>query len=359
MQKLSLHRLHQSYNARFMELNGRLIPADYGDVAGEIHAAMNSLAITDRSYLGKILMHGSDALQLLNLISTNDMNKLLGSAVCDTLFNTPKGNIVDYCRILNLGSAFLLISSYPGNAHLQEWVSRFITTENVEIQDVSNEFIWLTVLGPSSAEFFYLLSGEEISRADETIWMPFADDEFPALRNDNLLVPAYNICLPAETGNEFTAWVMDKILISGGSLMGNNAFQVIRLESGMPDWGTELTDEYNAHEAQLLNAVSFTKGAFTGQEALAWLDTNDRVQRYLMIIDIHGPLHDEPPLDILYENEIIGRLTSYAYDPLNERHVGLGYIKKSYAVEDFNLLVEVHETKRCIPADLRLPPGNR
>lgn len=357
MQKLPLHNWHQKYNAKFTELNGQLIPADYGDITREVHSALNSVALTDRSYLGKILLRGNDSFQLLNLISTNDMNKLLGSTVCDTLFITPKGALVDYCRILNLDSDFLLISSYIGSKHLQEWISRFITTEDVEVLNVSDSFIWLTVLGPSSAEFIYLLSRGEMNSADETIWISFSDDEFPALKNDNLLVPAYNICVPMTIGEEFTTWLTQKVFMSGGSLMGHNAFQIIRVESGVPERESELSEEFNAHEARLLNAVSFTKGAFTGQEVLAWLDTNDRVQRYLMIIDIHGSISAEPPINVFYENESIGKLTSYAYDPLNERHVGLGYIRKNYAVANFNLLVELDEGGRRIPASLRLPPN--
>ena len=356
MQKLLLHNWHEMHNAKFITLRGHYIPAHYGDVADEVHSALNSVVLTDRSYLGKLLLRGKDAFELLNLISTNDMNKLLGSMVCDTLFITPRGSLIDYCRILNLDSDFLLISSYTGSTHLQEWINRFITIEDVDVLDVSASFAWLTVLGPSSAEFIYLLSSGEVNSADETIWMTFEEEELPALKNDNLMVPAYNICVPFEIAERFIEWLTNKIVLAGGSLLGNDAFQIIRVESGAPDCDNELTEEFNAHEARLLNAVSFTKGSFTGQEVLAWLDTHDRVQRYLMIVDIHAGMSAEPPLNIFYNNENIGKLTSYAFDPLNERYVGLAYVMKSYAVDDFDLLVELQDGSRRMPASLRLPP---
>jgi len=356
MKKLHLNDWHKSNNAVLSELNGWQIPDNYGDVSSEVHAAINSSALLDRSYLGKVLLRGNDTLEFLDKVSTNDMTKLLASTVCDTLFSTPRGNLVDYCRVLNLDDETLMISSFMGNQHILDWVNRFIYMTDIEPQDAGDSFIWLTLMGPSCAELVYSVCNEQVCREDDAIWLHYSGQEFPALRNDNFMVPAYNVCLPAEGSEEIVSWLAEKVLGAGGSLMGDAAFQILRVESGMPDWGTEITEEYNAHEARLLNAVSFTKEEFTGQEALAAIDTFDKIQRYLMIIDVHGVVSRKPPFNVYYDGEPIGKMTSYAFDPLNGRHVGLGYIKRLYAVHDINLMVEVQEGSRRVPASLRIPP---
>ena len=80
--------------------------------------------------------------------------------------------------------------------------------------------------------------------------------------------------------------LLDQLNLLDGKLIGDKAFQITRVESGMPDWSTEITQDYNPLEARLIHAISFTKGCYTGQEVIARLDTYDKVQKYLMIIEL-------------------------------------------------------------------------
>jgi folate-binding protein YgfZ len=205
--------------------------------------------------------------------------------------------------------------------------------------------------------FLNSLTGHSIVPDDELIWINKFDVQFPAFINNHLYVPGYNICLPADRCIEIADWLKDKLQEFDGGMIGNSAFQITRVESGMPDWGTELTEDYNPHEARLLNAVSFTKECYTGQEVIARLDTYDKVQKYLMIIEMQEVINAFTPFDVYIEDEKIGVLTSYAYDPLTNRSVGLGYIKKMYAHDDYNLQVEVDIGDRRIESTLRLPPS--
>ncbi|HID40368.1 MAG TPA: aminomethyl transferase family protein [Calditrichaeota bacterium] len=355
MKKLILHDFHERQGARFKTVNNWLIPAVYVKLALELEAPHSKFALLDRSYLGKVILRGRDALDLLNRISTNDMSELIVGTVCDTVFTTPKGRIVDYCRVLHLEDSLLIVSSYMDAAHLIDWISRFIILDDVEIEDATGRFLWLTLIGPDSLRFVRSISHKRVVQDDEQIWIEHRGVLFPALLNENFLVNAYNICLPVDTGEIIFGWLFQQLLNNGGTLMGDEAFQVIRIESGMPDWGTELNENHNPHEARLLKAVSFTKECYTGQEVIARLDTYDKVQRYLMIIEMDDRVDGQLPLDIYLENDKIGTLTSYADDPLRKRHIGLAYINKQYAIEDYNLQVEVQTAQKRIPSVLRKP----
>ena len=149
--------------------------------------------------------------------------------------------------------------------------------------------------------------------------------------------------------------IINEIHQCNGSLIGDAAFQIKRIESGMPDWGTEISEEYNPHEARLIKAVSFTKGCYTGQEVIARLDTYDKVQKYLMIMDISENFKEKPPLNVFIDDDHIGNLTSYTYNPLTDNLIGLGYIKKMYTI-DIDIYVEIETKNKRIPAILRKPP---
>ena len=359
MKKLPFHDLYESWGAQFIELNGWLIPYHFGDISDEVQAALNRVVLLDRSYLGKLKLTGDDALELLDRITSNDMKGLLASTYCDTIFNTPDGRLVDYCRVINLNPGLLIISSYMDSQHLLEWLERFIVTEDVQVEEAGDRFNWFTLLGPDSLALIHTLADEPVQTDDDVIWLTCAGESFPAIRNDHFLIPAYNLCFPTGDSSELIATLVDLLESHNGMMIGDGAFQIIRVESGMPDWGTEIKPDYNAHEARLLHAVSFTKDNYTGQEVIARLDTYDNVQKYLMIVDIDGKLDHQPPLQIFYDNEEIGTLTSYAFDPLNNRHVGLGYVKKAYTLEGLNLTVEVHSGPRRFAARLRVPPHER
>ena len=358
MQKLlTLHDFHRSNNAEFFIKNDWQIPDNYGNVNNELDYIRNTVGILDRSYLGKISLNGAETIDFINRISTNDMTRLFMSTVCDTIFITPKGRIVDYCRIIKQEPEYIIISSYVDCVHLMEWLNRFLVLEDIDIRDVSCDYVWMTLMGPGSREFLTLLKGQPVAQDEELIWISKFDEQFPVFINDHFYVPAYNICLPANRCVEIVDWLYLRLKDFDGGLIGDTAFQVTRVESGMPDWGTELTEEYNPHEARLLGAVSFTKGCYTGQEVIARLDTYDKVQKYLMIIEMREVVNVPTPLDVFIDEEKIGVLTSYAYDPLAHRSVGLGYIKKMYAHDDYNLQVEVDLGNRRIESILRLPPS--
>ena len=93
----------------------------------------------------------------------------------------------------------------------------------------------------------------------------------------------------------------------------------------------------------------------TGQEVIARLDTYDKVQKYLMIIELSEELRQELPLEVYIDDENIGHLTSYVFNPATKRSVGLGYLKKMYTTEN-DIYVELQTGERRIPGRSHIPP---
>ncbi len=355
MKKLSLHRFHEKAGAHFVEIQNCRIPADYGDIKAELEAIDHHIGILDRSYIGKIKLTGKDTLDLLNRISTNDLQLLAVGTMVDTVFATPKGRLIDYCRVINTGDGFLLIGSFFKVGHLIDWLNRFIILEDVQVTDVSDDYIWLTGLGPSIKPFIFEFIENRVSDAEDAYWINVNNIELPALKNSNFRIPAFNFCFSREQAPIIFSSLIEKMGRYNGNLIGDTTFQIIRIESGMPDWGTEISQDYNPHEARLTNAINFTKGCYTGQEVIARLDTYDKVQKYLMIIEMGTQLSQPPPLELFIDDEAVGHLTSSIFNPVSNTHIGLGYVKKMYSIQT-GLYVEVQNGTDRIPARLKLPP---
>ncbi len=110
-----------------------------------------------------------------------------------------------------------------------------------------------------------------------------------------------------------------------------DAFEVLRIEAGIPKAGAELTDGLIPAEAGVVAAtVSFTKGCYVGQELIARIDSRGgNTPRRLRGVVIAG---DEPPaadIELLdNSNSVVGRITSSAFSPTLEAAVALAYVHR-------------------------------
>ncbi len=82
-----------------------------------------------------------------------------------------------------------------------------------------------------------------------------------------------------------------------------------RIEAGLPGFGREIDEAFNAYEAGLAGEVHLAKGCYPGQEALQRLVTYDSVRRER--VRVAGPgAPPAVPQDVLAAGAPAGRLTS-------------------------------------------------
>jgi aminomethyltransferase len=110
------------------------------------------------------------------------------------------------------------------------------------------------------------------------------------------------------------------------------AYEVVRIEAGVPTMGAELTERTIPAEAGIVErTVSFTKGCFTGQELVARIDSRaGKVPRHLrgvVLADAAAPAGAALMLD----GQQVGQLTSAAATP-NGGAVALAYVKRGVEV---------------------------
>jgi folate-binding protein YgfZ len=123
--------------------------------------------------------------------------------------------------------------------------------------------------------------------------------------------------------------VKDALVGAGAAPAGALAFDAYRVDHGVPEYGRELGEQVNPHEANLLPFVSFTKGCYVGQEVVARLDTYDKVQRRLVRVrasDIAGPLETGDAL--IADGGQIGELRTVARAGPAAGRAGLAFLRR-------------------------------
>jgi folate-binding protein YgfZ len=111
------------------------------------------------------------------------------------------------------------------------------------------------------------------------------------------------------------------------------AFEVARIESGVPRMGAELTEKTIPEETGLVaRTVSFTKGCYTGQELVARIDSRGgNVPRRLrsLVLDDLAPVG----ASVLFGTKVVGTLTSVAAHPAGGA-VALAYLGRDVSVPE-------------------------
>ena len=109
------------------------------------------------------------------------------------------------------------------------------------------------------------------------------------------------------------------------------SFEAVRIETGVPAMGRELTEKTIPQEAGELvqHTVSFTKGCFTGQELVARLDARGGNVAWRLRGVVLQPTGSAKAGSTLSSSDReIGRLTSVAWSPGLKSPVALGYVRR-------------------------------
>src|SRR5690242_13890203 len=108
MKQLPLHEFHHNLGAKFSELNGAEIVADYDDWLGEHKSLREKAGVIDLSFRSRICLVGTDRIRFLHGQVTNDVKNLRIGEGCYAAITTNKGKMESDLSIFNLADELLL-----------------------------------------------------------------------------------------------------------------------------------------------------------------------------------------------------------------------------------------------------------
>lgn len=303
-----------------------------GSLTGEEeHRALTSgVAVLDRSDVGRLILTGEDALDLLNRLSTNELATLEVGAGAVTVLTTNKGRIVDLLYVHREESRLVVFTS-PGNQQrVVEWIDFYTFVEDVVFEDVTRETAMLSISGLDSTKFLDEMTDRQASSLPTFGRLSSQVSTAPAqvYRSDFLGAPSFDIVIDAKHRNSLLPVLTDR----GAIAVSADAVEALRVQRGIPAFGKELTEDYNPHEANLVHHVSFSKGCYIGQEVIARLQTYKKVSKYLVGLrwDEEGPAEGSL---LVHDGKRMGIITSVARLPHSGANVGLGYVRKEFVAD--------------------------
>ncbi|MCW5559400.1 MAG: aminomethyltransferase family protein [Verrucomicrobiae bacterium] len=334
MTALRLHEVHAALGARFSELSGMEIVADYGDSVAEYAALRDAVGVCDLGFRGRLCLTGADRVRLLNGQVTNDIRALDVGRGCAAAFCSPKGRLVADVTVFAL-SDDLLLDFEPGlTAALTERLEHHIVAEDVQVVDVEPYYGLLTFQGPQTAalvqrlELFPGLPAEKFAVA--TVSDPTLGDLY-LIHRPRAASPGADLFVPVDSQEA----VLDRAAAAarelGGRLAGFDALDLRRFEAGIPRFPVDMDASNLPPEAGLdLEAISYSKGCYTGQETIARIRTYGQVAkalRGLRLPDLEAPLpvKGDP---VLRNGREVGYVTSARFSPALNARLALAYVRR-------------------------------
>ena len=110
--------------------------------------------------------------------------------------------------------------------------------------------------------------------------------------------------------------------------VGLDALEILRIEAGVPVFGRDMTEDTIPVEANLTDAISYTKGCYVGQEVIARLDARGHVNRRLMGLRLDGDALPQAGDVIVSPEREVGWVTSAAFSPALQQPIAMGYIRR-------------------------------
>jgi dimethylglycine dehydrogenase len=272
----------------------------------------------------------------------------------------PAGRLMGDLSVTRLGQdRFWLTGSY----HLQEWHRRWfvahLPVNGVELRNITDEMMGFSVSGPASREILARLARTDASNEA----LPFLTVREMDVGAARALVG--RISLTGELGYEIVVPTVDhrSLLFElrkagrelGLRLIGDRAFEVLRIEKGYGIWSAELRQDVTPAMCGLDRFVAFDKGDFIGRDA-ALRERGTGPRRSLVLLQVDAADADAARDDgIWVEGRCVGEVTSGAYG----HHVGvslaLAYVEREIADADPELTLFVVGEPRTARI-LREPP---
>jgi aminomethyltransferase len=337
-----LNDKHLALKAKMSDFGGWMMPIEYpgSGVLIEHSAVREKVGIFDVSHLGKASVVGLGALDFLNTILTNDLNKIGNGSAQYTLLCDENGGVVDDLIVYRKSETDLFLVPNASNTTevvriLQEKAPLAVTVENLH-----SEYAVIAIQGP--------LAPKVLERLGVS-----AEIEYMAFTHSQISGAEVIVCRTGYTGelgfevlpkvaDASLAWdrLVDAIKEFDGVVCGLGARDTLRTEMGYPLHGHELSLKISPLEAGTSWAVGWNKDGFLGSKVLKNQKLAGPSRRSMALKSLDKNIPRAGMVVKNVEGEVVGEVTSGTFSPSLKAGIALALVNADIKVGD-KLVIDV------------------
>ncbi len=350
-----------------------------GPVELEYASLRKACVLIDQPTRGIVEITGTDRIDFLNRMLTQDLRVLSGGALrwVESFWLSRKGRIDADVRVIGLGDRVVLDLDIHSVGTLIETLGAYLFAEDAEIKDVTRDRHRMALYGPTSVKLLAIASesatqgkpAHEIGDG-EACEAQIAGKAVVVDRSDRLGVPGFGLTIAADDVLAVYERLCELGMPDGQDSIGEenaglnrgegsgaeiklrvagwHAYNIARIEAGEPlfhlDFGaTSLPAETGVIERR----VSFKKGCYLGQEIVARMQSLGHPKQTLVGLRVGSSPEDPQPVtgaELVQAGQVVGAVTSSTISPLlGGQMVCLGVVKWDAREPGTNLIVRTEE----------------
>jgi len=345
LKKTALYQKHIQLGAKMVPFAGYEMPVSYSGVNDEHLTVRSAVGIFDVSHMGEFVIKGNKALDLIQLVTTNDASKLVDKRVQYSCMTNNNGGIVDDLLVYRWSETeYYLVVNASNIEKDWNWIKQH-NTFGAEMQNISDEMSLFAVQGPKAIHTLQKLTNIPL-------------DKIPYYHFDKGTMAGISDVIISNTGYtgaggfEIYVWnkdaekMWDAIIEAGKEFgikpCGLGARDTLRLEMGFCLYGNDINDTTTPIEAGLSWITKFTKD-FIAKDIL--LQQKEKgVSKKLVgfeMIERGIPRQHYPIVDV--NGNTIGEVTSGTQSPSLNKAIGMGYVKTEFSKPDTEIFILIRE----------------
>ena len=255
----------------------------------------------DLSSRGRLRASGDDRVRLIHAISSNAVEGLTPGQGTYAFFLDPRGRIQADSHIWVTRNHVLIDCEPEVAGALLDHIESYIIMDDVSLDDITHRTSAIAVAGPASGDIVRGLGFQALPKpacftrsADTWVFGAAAEE----LGGYWLMVPE------SERGR-----IVAHLETQGATEATDPEWEAHRVMRWVPRFGVDFGPTNIPHEARQFNAISFSKGCYTGQEIVERVRSRGRVRRRLVGVEL-ATAEVPDDLTVRHEGRPCGTLTS-------------------------------------------------
>lgn len=268
---------------------------------------------------------GPDRERYLNGQVTQDVATVAEGGARFAAVCTAKGRMEGALWIAAHGEAYFLDAEPELRESLGARLEKYLIADDAAFEDITDSWSMSHVFGHAP---------------------PAAPETGFVIRNPRYGMPGHDV------------WIPGSGAVVAGESVDDPVVDALRIEHAIPRWGAELTAQTLPPEAGpvMLEAISYIKGCYVGQETIARLKSVGHVNRTLVFLRAGGADVVPPGTKLVAAGKEVGTVTSSAFSPRIGAAIALGYVPAALAAEGTALQASGMELTVARPLEFNAAP---
>lgn len=357
MKKTALYDKHVALGAKIVPFAGFEMPVQYSGVTEEHFAVREKAGIFDVSHMGQFFIEGPAAKDLLQFVTSNNVDALQNGKAQYSCLPNENGGIVDDLIVYKMDDEKYFVVVNASNidkdwAHISKYNDKF----GAKMTNASDKMSLIAIQGPRATEILQKLTDTDLSSIPYYHFIVGSVDGVSDVIISNTgYTGSGGFEIYFDNKNAEQLW--DALVAAGEEFgmipCGLAARDTLRLEKGFCLYGNDIDDTTSPLEAGLGWITKFDKD-FVNKASLENQKT-EGVAKKLVGFEMQEkaiPRHGYEVVDA--EGNIIGKVTSGTMSPMKKVGLGLAYVDEPYFKLGSEIFIRIRN--KNIPAKVvKLP----